>query len=103
MSELKIGDKICTNAQYGQGVKIHVIERMTPTRYVSKDGTQFKKDGLGIVGADKYGPYKGRIPTESDIISSRASAAKHALKSLVIDAENIDAVEALLTNQRKQR
>lgn len=93
--ELEIGDKIVTNQKYGSGIEIHVIDRITPTTYVTKTYV-FKKDGLKIVGADKFGPYRGRIPTENDLMKDRIQKASILVKKVLINENNIDLAEKFI-------
>lgn len=94
--ELKIGDKIATDKKYSSGVDIHVIERVTPTTYVTGK-YRFKKDGLSVIGADKYsGPFNGRIPTENDWMKYRIQQASVAVKKVLINEKNIDLAEKFI-------
>ena len=92
---LKVGDLIATNKQFGRGVDLHRVEKVTPTMYVTK-GYRFRRDGLRIVGASGYGPFNGRIPTADDVLKSRIQRATAALRTVEVDEHNIEAVEALL-------
>ena len=98
MGDLKVGDKIAINTEFGRGVELHVIERVTPTMYIAKHA-RFRRDNLRLVGYTGWGPSRGRIPTDADILSSRISLAKIRLIGLVVTPDNIDAIERLLKEQ----
>lgn len=95
MAELKVGDKIATNREFGKGVDIHVIQSETPTLWVCRS-RRFRKDGLKVSGPGRWGPYEGRIPTDDDIITDRIQRAREAVRDIAITPANIDAAEAFI-------
>lgn len=94
--ELKVGDLIAVDFRFNQGIDLHQIVKITPTMYVTKHGTRFRKGSLSIVGADTWGPRTGRIPTARDMMLVRIRKAQEAVKTLIVTDENVAAIEALL-------
>lgn len=68
-----------------QSIDLHQIVKITPTMYVTKHGMRFRKGSLNIVGADTWGPLKGRI-----------RKAQGAVKTLIVTDENVAAIESML-------
>lgn len=93
--ELQVGDEIMTDATYGNGVLLHRITKITEKMYVCQN-IRFWKDGLRIVGAGQFGPFKGRIPTKKDRINVRIQKAAMQLNKFVVTEQNVDEVERLL-------
>ena len=100
--ELKVGDLIAVNAEFGRAVQLHRVEKVTGTMYVTK-GYRFRRDTLRIVGPGRFGPFNGRIPTADDVLKVRIQKASAALSKMVLDEQNIDAAEALIANATQQR
>jgi len=96
MTELTLGALIATNRKFGAGVELHRIVRDTATTYVCDSGVRFKKAGLKIVGADRWGPFSGRIPSSADILSARIRVAQDAINRIVVTEENLERVEAAI-------
>ena len=93
--ELQVGDEIITDAAYGKNVFLNRITKITEKMYVCKN-IRFWKDGLLVVGAGRFGPFRGRIPTEKDRINVRIQKAAMQLNKFVVTEQNVDEVERLL-------
>lgn len=91
--ELKVGDKIAVISRF-RPLELHTIERVTQTMYVCKH-KRFRKDGLGIVGADTWGPFRGQVVTPEIMTLHRIEMATQKLKTLKVTANNLEAIEAL--------
>jgi hypothetical protein len=98
-TELKVGDLIATTGQYGRGVRLNKIVRITPTTYVTQ-WLRFRKSDLRVIGGGTFSiPSKGRLPTEADFLAARIRNATEELKAYTVTADNIDAVETLLNTR----
>lgn len=95
-TELKVGDLIAVNAEFGRSVHMHRVEKVTPTMYVTR-AYRFRRDGLRIVGSGRLGPFSGRVPTADDLLRCRIQKATACLRKLELTAANIDAAEALIS------
>lgn len=101
--ELKVGDKIAYTGRYADvngPTIVTTIDKVTPTQYVCGH-MRFLRDSLRIVGSRGYGPFEGRIPTEKDLFIVRLGKARYAMANFVVDADNIEAVEAFLESQKR--
>lgn len=96
MESVKVGDKIASGRRYSSGTDIHTVTRITAKTGVCDSGLKFRLDDFKIIGADNFGPFSVRIPTENDLMDARIRSATTRLKSFAVTASNIESVEMLL-------
>ena len=96
---IKPGDILSIDKSYSSGLVLHVVERLTGTRAVTKDGLRIAlKDGR-IIGSPGYSRRYARVATDRDILACKIENASAKLRGFVVTAENIDRVEAFLKGQ----
>lgn len=98
--ELKVGDCITVIQRLDKTPQLHKVEKITKSMYICSN-MRFRKN-FSIVGADKWGPFKGRKTTYEDLMYLRCMKAKKLLNEMQVTEGNIVAVESLLNQYSKQ-
>lgn len=95
MGELKVGDMIATNREFGKGVDLNPILSESPTMWVCRH-KRFRKESLKVVGPGRWGPFQGRVATDADLMAHRIERAGANLRKIEVTAANVDAAEAFI-------
>jgi len=70
LNNLKVGDSVVIDAGYN-GMSVSVVERITPTRIISKSGGKYRKKNGRAVGDTGWNPARLREPTDVLLLEIR--------------------------------
>lgn len=90
---MEVGDLIAHKGL--SGLNLSKVDRLTKTTAVCGN-LAFRLDTGKMVGSSGWTVVYGRIATEADIITARIQRAQHAIRHVIVNTDNLEAVESLL-------